>query len=408
MSALILAAALAAVPQHSMPGMSMPMACTPQHAAMGHCKMPAAKPKPRPAPKTRPKAKPLAKPKASAKRAAVPKRGAVVSRETPAVSAPASTCSADHAAMGHCTMPAPAPAPAPVAAPPACTPEHAAMGHCAMPAPAAPGGGDAACPPEHAAMGHCTPATRNEVGNAPAPAAFPDLAASSFYGEEAMTAASDALRREHGGMAFNQVMLNLAEIAVRDGRDGYRWDGEAWFGGDIDRLVLKSEGEGRFGDRLDEAEVQALWSRAVGPYENVQLGIRQDLGAGARRTYASAGFEALAPYWFDVEATAFLSDKGELFGRAEAYVDQRLTNWWVLQPRVEVELSAQDVPALRLGSGVTRAEAGLRLRYEWKREFAPYVGVSWERRFGDTARFARADGEGTGGFAFVAGLRAWF
>ncbi len=372
MSALILAAALAATPQHSMPGMAMPMACTPQHAAMGHCKMPAAKAKPKP--------KPRAKPKAAAKRPAVPTREPAAKPKAPAAPAPASSC----------------------------TPEHAAMGHCAMPAAAPPSGGDPACPPEHAAMGHCTPAAPNEVGNAPAPAAFPDLAASTFYGEDAMTAASKALKREHGGMAFNQVMLNLAEIAVRSGRDGYRWDGDAWFGGDVNRLALKSEGEGRFGDRLDEAEVQALWSRAVGPYENVQLGLRQDLGAGARRTYASAGFEALAPYWFDVEATAFLSDKGELFGRAEAYVDQRLTNWWVLQPRVEVELSAQDVPALRLGSGVTRAEAGVRLRYEWKREVAPYVGVSWERRFGDTARLARVDGEGTGGFAFVAGLRAWF
>lgn len=408
MSALILAAALVAMPQHSMPGMSMPTTCTPQHAAMGHCRMPAAKPKPQPKPQAKPKSKPKPKPRAKAKAlpnpAAVATRRPVAKLEVPAAPAPAASCTAEHAAMGHCTMPAPAL----VAAPPACTPEHAAMGHCAMPAAAAPSGGDAACPPEHAAMGHCTPATRNEVGNAPAPAAFPGLAASTFYGEDRMTAASDALRREHGGMAFNQVMLNLAEVALRSGRDGYRWDGEAWFGGDIDRLVLKSEGEGRFGERLDEAEVQALWSRAVGPYENVQLGVRQDLGAGARRTYASAGFEALAPYWFDVEATAFLSDKGELFGRAEAYVDQRLTNWWVLQPRAEVELSARDVPALRLGSGVTRAEAGLRLRYEWKREFAPYVGVSWERRFGDTARFARADGEGTGGFAFVAGLRAWF
>lgn len=393
MSALILAAALAAAPQHSMPGMAMPMACTPEHAAMGHCKMPAAKPKPRSP----------AKPKAASKRAAVPTRKPAAKSVAPAASA-ASSCTAKHAAMGHCTMPAPAP----VAATPVCTPEHAAMGHCAMPATAAPNDGDPACPPEHAAMGHCTPAARNGVGNAPAPAAFPDLAASTFYGEEAMTTASKALRREHGGMAFNQVMLNLAEVAVRSGRDGYRWDGDAWFGGDIDRLVLKSEGEGRLSDRLDEAEVQALYSRAVGPYENVQFGVRQDLGAGARRTYASAGFEALAPYWFDVEVTAFLSDKGELFGRAEAYVDQRLTNWWVLQPRVEVELSAQDVPALRLGSGVTRAEAGLRLRYEWEREVAPYVGVSWERRFGDTARFARADGEGTGGFAFVVGLRAWF
>ncbi|WP_315764165.1 copper resistance protein B [Sphingomonas sp. Y38-1Y] len=398
MTMLILAAMLAATPQHQ--GHAAP-ACTPEHAAMGHCKPAPAKPVAR------------AKPKASPARAVSsrkPKRSAPPARKAPAApkampelrpAAPVPACAPEHAAIGHCTIPPAAPSAT------SCSPEQGAMGHCKTAEPVTKPA-DPACPPEHAAMGHCKPTAAPAIGNAPAPAAFPGLAASSFYGEDAMTRASDALRREHGGMAFNQIMLNIAEVAVRSGRDGYRWDGEAWFGGDINRLVVKSEGEGAFGDRLDDAEIQLLYARAVGPYENLQFGLRQDLGAGARRTYVSAGFEALAPYWFDVEGTLFLSDKGELFARGEAYVDQRLTNWWVLQPRAEFDLSAQDVPALRLGSGLTKAELGLRLRYEWKREVAPYVGVSWERRFGDTARYARAMGEETGGFVLVAGVRAWF
>jgi len=271
-------------------------------------------------------------------------------------------------------------------------------------------------------MGHCIPkatapavssapmgkgGTALPAGNAPAPAAPEANYADRVWGRDAMATARTALRREHGGMSYSQLMLNLAEVQFRDGRDGYRWDGEFWYGGDINRLTIKSEGEGTFRENT-EGEVQALYSRAVGPYFNLQAGVRQDFGPGPDRTYATVGFEGLAPYWFDVEGALFLSDKGDVFGRLEGYYDQRITQRLVLQPRVELNLSAQDVPSSGLGSGLTDAEAGLRLRYEIKREFAPYVGVSWERRLGDTARYARAAGEGTGGFSVVAGVRAWF
>ncbi|MBN2972694.1 copper resistance protein B [Roseomonas aeriglobus] len=222
-----------------------------------------------------------------------------------------------------------------------------------------------------------------------------------------MAAARATLRREHGGMAISQLMLNLAEVRVDRGRDGYRWDGEFWYGGDINRLTVKSEGDGRFSEPAG-GEVQALYSRAIGPYFNLQAGVRQDIAPGPDRTYATISVEGLAPYWFDVEGALFLSDKGDLLARLEGYYDQRVTQRLILQPRVELNLSAQDVAASRIGSGVTDAEAGLRLRYEIAREFAPYIGVSWERRFGDTARFARADGERTGGVNMVAGIRAWF
>ena len=256
---------------------------------------------------------------------------------------------------------------------------------------------------------HSAPVGTNlPAGDAPAPTAFPGSAAGRFYGEQEMAREVRDLKREHGGGVYRQVLFNLAESQVRDGRDGYRWDGEAWIGGDIDRLAIKTEGAGDFGRAVDDAEVQVLYNRALDPYVNFQAGVRYDFRPNPSRAYASVGFEALAPYWFDVEGTVFLSDKGDVLARAEAYYDQRLTNWFVLQPRAELNFAAQDVPGNGVGSGLSDVELGLRLRYELRRELAPYVGVSWDRRFGDTARFARAEGEDTGGFSFVAGLRVWF
>lgn len=389
--------------------------CTPEHAAMGHCTMPAAaKPK-------------TATPKAAPKPKAAKPRPAAKPKPKPAANTPARSA------------PVPSPTAAPVATPvdPSCPPEHAAMGHCApktsapaaqsvVPPPPATSATAAAndpdCPPEHAAMGHCTPKTSPPAGapasmgtggtalpagNAPAPAAPAANYADRVWGREAMAPARTAMHREHGGMSYSQLMLNLAEVQIRNGRDGYRWDGEFWYGGDINRLTIKSEGEGTFREDA-EGEVQALYSRAIGPYFNLQAGVRQDFAPGPDRTYATIGFEGLAPYWFDVEGALFLSDKGDVFGRLEGYYDQRITQRLVLQPRVEFNLSAQDVPLSGLGSGLTDAQAGLRLRYEIKREFAPYLGVEWTRAFGSTADMVRAHGGDRDGAQVVVGLKGWF
>ena len=130
--------------------------------------------------------------------------------------------------------------------------------------------------------------------------------------------------------------------------------------------------------------------------------------AAAPRTYATIGVEGLAPYWFEIDAAAFLSTEGELTARVGAYYDQRVTQRLILQPRVELDLAAQDVPAAGIGAGLNEAELGLRLRYEIAREFAPYVGVSWRRKTGRSADYARASGEDAGGAALVLGIRAWF
>ncbi|KQM98773.1 copper resistance protein B [Sphingomonas sp. Leaf25] len=259
--------------------------------------------------------------------------------------------------------------------------------------------------------GHAMPATPAVAtgtdlppGDAPAPPVPMPHAADALWGTAAMARARDRMMvDEGGGQRFTQLLVDLAE--VRSG-GGYRWEGEGWWGGDLHRLVVKSEGEGD--DRVETAEVQALYSRAIGPYFNLQAGIRHDIRPTPTRTFGVVGIEGLAPYWFEIDAAAFLSTRGELLARIEGYYDQRLTQRLILQPRVELNLSAQDIRATGTGTGLTGAELGLRLRYEIAREFAPYVGIQWERRFGDTRRFAREAGGDSGGVAVVAGVRAWF
>lgn len=252
------------------------------------------------------------------------------------------------------------------------------------------------------------PAAAPTPARTPVPVAPGDHAADAYYDPAAMARARARLRYESGGMPNNMLLLDRLEWRPGPGADGYAWEGEGWIGGDIDRLAFKSEGEGSVGGRMEQAEVQALWSHALDPWFNLQAGVRQDFRPEPRRTYATVGIEGLAPYWFELEGQLFLSDKGEASARAEASYDQRISQRLIAQPAVEVNISAQDVPELGLGSGITSVEAGMRVRYEIIREFAPYVGVHWERKLGATADYARDEGESTDSIRFVAGIRFWF
>ncbi|WP_340313807.1 copper resistance protein B [Rhizorhabdus argentea] len=253
--------------------------------------------------------------------------------------------------------------------------------------------------------GHDMPAPEQPTRTT-APAPSGDHAADRFYPGADMAAARAALLREHGAMTLSQLMVNFAEYRPDQRRDGYAWNAEAWIGGDIDRLVLKSEGEGS--KRLDHAEVQALWGHALDPYWNLQLGVRQGIRPRPGRTYAALSIAGLAPYWFEVEASLFLSNRGDVSARIEAWHDMRLTQRLILQPRLEANAALTDDRATGSGSGLSDAKLGLRLRYDISRRFAPYVGIVHERRFGETARFAAASGEGRRQTRAVFGVRGWF
>lgn len=246
------------------------------------------------------------------------------------------------------------------------------------------------------------------VGSAAAPATINDNLADRVFDRATMERARAILRAEHGGSRASKAMVDLFEVGTSEAGTSYAWNAEFRYGGDVNRLVAKTEGEGAADHEVEAAEIQALWSRAVGPYFDIQAGLRQDVAPRAR-TYATVGFEGLAPYWFDVEGALFLSSRGDVSARLEGAYDLRLTQRLILQPRAELELSASDVPERGVGSGLSTAEVGLRLRYELGlRELGPYVGVTYERSFGGTADFARAAGEDEDDLRLVVGLRAWF
>ena len=317
----------------------------------------------------------------------------------------ASPSIAQHSSMpGMPGMEAPAEpsSPAPAEDHSAHAPDHAAMGHDAAMLGMDHSGPDMAAMPDMQATGTALPA-----GNAPPPPVPSDHYADRFFPAAEMERARDIMMMEEGASQFGQVLLNVFEYQAHRRDDGYRWSGEAWYGGDINRLWLKSEGEGAFGGNLETAELQALYSRAIDPYFNLQAGIRQDFGRGPGRTYATIGIEGLAPGFSEVDGAMFLSSKGDVLGRFEAYYDQRITQRLIFQPRLEINLSAQDIPESAIGAGLTDIELGGRLRYEFSRQFAPYVGISYLHKSGATARLARTAGEDADAVSFVAGLRFW-
>jgi copper resistance protein B len=247
--------------------------------------------------------------------------------------------------------------------------------------------------------------TDQPPGSAEPPPLAHDQPANRYWDPAAMAAAAKAQMRPPKP-SYAKLAFDIAEYQFREGRDGYRWEGEAWFG-DLDRFVIKSKGEGTHDDGLDQAEVQALYAKALDPWWNLQVGVRQDIRPRPMRTWATLGVEGRAPYQFEVQTAVFLSDKGQLAARIEVAYDQRITQRLILQPRAEFDLSAQDMPDQRVGSGLSTAELGLRLRYEVRREFAPYVGVNWTWVTGKTADYARADGKDTTERSVVAGIRIW-
>jgi copper resistance protein B len=213
-------------------------------------------------------------------------------------------------------------------------------------------------------------------------------------------------------MKFYSMQFDQLEWRVNDGADEFRWDLQGWWGTDENKLWLKSEGEANTsGASGGDAEFQLLYSRMISPYWDAQVGIRQDVlfGGGTRqRTFAVLGLEGLAPFWFDVEPALFISDDGDVSFRLTTTYDLYVTQRLVAQPRFEMNAAAQDARKFGVESGVNDVELGLRLRYEIRREFAPYVGVHWSRQLGDTADLARSEGEDVGVIGFVLGVRIGF
>ena len=410
------------------------------HAAMGHgtaapkpaakpAARPAAKPKPAavdhsamghgapaPAPAAKPRARPAAKPSTTARPAAkAPAAASAVDHAAMGHGTPATPAAVDHAAMGHGT---------PITATP--TPvDHTAMGHGTPGATQQP-----TQAVDHAAMGHGAPVSTEpmdhsgmdpgamqginhaDMGNGadadlPADAAPRTPIPALTDADRAAAFPHDAHGHEvHDQRPFSYWLADRLEWQDVQG-GGYGWEGLAWFGGDVNRVWLRTEGDAAAG-RVETANAEVLFGRSVTPWWDAVAGVRHQFGQGPSRTYAAFGFQGLAPYKFEVKATAFVGANGRGGGALEGEYDTLITNRLILQWRAEVTAYAKDDPAIGVGSGISKVEGGARLRYEFHRRFAPYIGVMHERSLGNTAGLRRAEGEPTRDTRLVAGIRFWF
>lgn len=275
--------------------------------------------------------------------------------------------------MGHAMPPAPV--------------DHAAMGHAMPPAAV-----------DHAAMGHGESSAPTEPREP-----IPELT------DADRAAAFPAVRPHaaHDRGVHSYGLLDRLETWDADEGTAVAWEGVGWIGGDLNRVWLRSEGEAIDGSP-ESADVEVLFGRSISPWWDLVAGVRHDFGEGPSQTFAAVGLVGLSPYKFEIDATAYLGQSGQTALRLEAEYDTLLTNRWILQWHAGVELFGQDDPQRGVGSGLGTAEAGLRLRYEITRRFAPYIGVAWERAYGETGELRRSRGEDASDTRIVAGLRFWF
>ena len=203
------------------------------------------------------------------------------------------------------------------------------------------------------------------------------------------------------------VLFDQLEWQVGRGVNGVSIDSRGWVGRDRDRLWFRAEGDGE-GGRVDEAQTHVLYGRQFSRWWDVVAGVRQDFRPGSPQTWAAFGIQGLAPYWFDIEATGYVGASGRTHVRFEVEYELLLTNRLVLQPLLEAEVFGKSDPERRIGAGLSTTDLGFRLRYEFQREVAPYIGITWSNKWGKTSDFAEAAGEDTGGPRFVTGLRLWF
>ena len=207
---------------------------------------------------------------------------------------------------------------------------------------------------------------------------------------------------------FAHAIFNQLEGRFNGSNTEFRWDGQGWIGTDYDKLWIKSEGTLQSNGTLDDGQQQFLYSRAVTTYFDLQGGLRSDIDSRPTRNWAAFGIQGLAPYFFDLEVTGFVGGQGHLAANLEASYDLLLTQRLILQPQVEFNIYSKGDPARLVGAGFSDIDTGLRLRYEFSRKFAPYIGVVYEGKFGQTANFARRAGESTGDVRFALGVRVWF
>ena len=206
---------------------------------------------------------------------------------------------------------------------------------------------------------------------------------------------------------LSMVKIDQLEWRDTDGPDPFYFEGEGWVGRDLNKVWFKGEYEHRDGS-TEEAELQALYSRAIAPFWDAQVGVRRDFKPQPSRSWLAVGFEGLAPYFFELNPAFFVGKSGRTAFRLEAEYEILFTQRLILSPELEINFYGKNDEDTGNGSGLSDAQFGLRLRYEIRREVAPYIGVNWYKKYGNTADFSREEGEGVSDTSLVIGVRAWF
>jgi len=239
-------------------------------------------------------------------------------------------------------------------------------------------------------------------GRAPSDARDPDYAEGQSM--STMPGMGDSMNDD---ARFGRVLFDQLEYVHSPAANSIALDAQAYYGGDVNKLWLKVDGE-RTGGSLRDTRTEALWAHALSAFWDTQLGLRHDLGEGPARSWAAFGVQGLAPYWIDIEATVYIGQSGRTAARVEAAYDLMLTQKLIFTPNLELNAYGKNDPARHIGSGLSNVELGLRLRYELRRQFAPYIGIDWNRRIGNTADRMGAAEEPAFDHQIVAGVRVWF
>jgi len=235
------------------------------------------------------------------------------------------------------------------------------------------------------------------------------ITVSSASAQKAPEFSNDLIIDDNTYLFFMTDRLEYYRIS---GADPIVWDAQGWIGKDLNKFWFKAEGEALTIEKEGEMEFQGLYSRAIGPYFDLQAGIRYDLmynrEGNDSRVFGVVGFQGLAPYFFEVDGGFFISQDGDISAVVEAEYDLLITQRLIGQPRFATKFAVQEVPEFGVGSGFNNVQLGFRLRYEIEREFAPHVGISWNRKLGDTADFTLLEGGNVSTFGLVGGVRMWF
>ncbi len=317
----------------------------------------------------------------------------------------------DHAAMSAMPMPAKS------AASTTPTGDMSGMGHSSMPgmSPGAMQGIDHSgmAGMDHGAMPKKEPGDMAGIGAMPGMTmgpmqggSAPADARSDDYSDGVAGSPVQGLHM-HGSTPFGMLLIDQLEAFHGRNANGQSWEAEGWYGNDENKLWIRTEGE-RSRGKLEDGDLEAFWNHNIATFWSTQLGVRQELGEGPNRSWAAFGVQGLAPYWFEVEATGYVGANGRTAARLRAEYELLFTQRLILQPEAEINLYGKNDPQRRIGSGISDVQFGLRLRYEIRRQFAPYIGVSWVRRLGTSADYTRQDHQPVFDRQIVAGVRIWF